>query len=307
MRWLAFIVCLLASQAALAQSPALPGFPPGAILGRGAIDAASLSYTGPCDVSGVTCAAYVGVRAANASYATGSNHAINAYNGSSTFTINILTTGQIDAATATTDCTSPTCTVSQGDDQTGNGQTFVQGTTTAQPALVLNSGCFSPTNMVSFSFNPSNSQVLQNFTGTLASHNFTFWAWLYTTSLASLQSILGSNTTGLPEIRVNTDGTLTLLKQSAVNIGSSSGSLSINTPTFIAVNYNDTTGAYAFYINGSASGSGTNQTTMTIAGAVYLGSSPPDGGFNGGICEAGWVQSVLTPTQVSNLYSIPLP
>ena len=74
MRWLVFIVCLLASQAALAQSPALPGFPPGVILNRGAIDAASSSpsYQGPDDVTTAQAALFWScARAISASYASG--------------------------------------------------------------------------------------------------------------------------------------------------------------------------------------------------------------------------------------------
>lgn len=147
MRWLA-LIGLLWAVPAVAQNGAMSALRPGSAIsvmgqGRGAMSGAAVtgtappaSYVGPGDlVSGAT--AWYGLRAYKASYATGSNPAITIRRASdsTTATINILATGNLDVATATAFCASTTCFVTQAFDQTGNGNNATQATAANQPQL----------------------------------------------------------------------------------------------------------------------------------------------------------------------------
>ena len=126
-RWIAAAILLFCSAAAAQFNGCAPGFcAPGA------------SFVGPGDaVSGAT--AFYGLRAYNASYATGSNPAITIRrtSDSTTSNINILSNGNLDVATATTFCNATTCFVSQIFDQVSTHH-LTQATTSAQPALTFN-------------------------------------------------------------------------------------------------------------------------------------------------------------------------
>ena len=121
------------------------------------------SYTGPGDiVSGAT--AWYGLRGYNAAYSTGSNPAaiIRRASDNTTATINILSTGAFDTATATTFCASTTCYFTTMYDQTGNGNTLTQGTNANQRQLVFN--CIGSLPCIYFDTNGSG-----GFLGTIAS------------------------------------------------------------------------------------------------------------------------------------------
>jgi Alpha-L-arabinofuranosidase B, catalytic len=98
------------------------------------------SYVGPGDiVSGA--AAFYGLRAYNAAYATGANKAINVrrVSDNTTMDILILANGNLDVATATTFLAATTGYITEWYDQTGNGLHMVQATAGSQPQLVLGS------------------------------------------------------------------------------------------------------------------------------------------------------------------------
>ena len=153
----AFVVAFLfafCSVPALAQLLA-PAFPPGVLIGRGALDAGgSPSYTGPGDVvSGAT--AWYGLRAYNAAYATGSNKAINIRRASDNTTTNIviLSNGNLDIATANTFAgTDATCQGSTTGlsttiaftscSSTPNAADTVSGTGISQPESIVSCGSF---------------------------------------------------------------------------------------------------------------------------------------------------------------------
>jgi hypothetical protein len=99
-------------------------------------------YIGPGDlVPGAT--AWYGLRGYSKAVAwSGTQKAINIRRASDNTTkdIYILTNGALDVSTASTFCASTTCYVTEAYDQSGNGYNISQGTTTAQPQLLL-SGC----------------------------------------------------------------------------------------------------------------------------------------------------------------------
>jgi hypothetical protein len=91
----------------------------------------------------------------------------------------------------------------------------------------------------------------------LNSTNFTYSAWIKTTTSSAPNTIIGFASNVGPQFRVNGDGTLELLKQSMASIGSSTGTFSNDEWNHVLVTY-DTSGNYEFYINGVSSGSGIN-------------------------------------------------
>ena len=98
--------------------------------------AAGPAYSGPGNTPGGSGAVlWVGFRAYNAAYATGTNPAADINNTVTTQTFNILNTGYFDTAGATTFCSGHTCTISKLYDQTGNGHHFTGSTL---PPLMFN-------------------------------------------------------------------------------------------------------------------------------------------------------------------------
>ena len=154
MRRFAFaLALLLLPQCVFAQGVPLPGFPPGLFLGRGALDAPTVSgYTGPGDiVSGAT--AWYGLRAYNAAYATGSNNAVNYRRASDNATQNgvILASGAFDIATANTFAgTNATCTgtissttlTCASASSTPHAGSTLTGAGITQPSYIVSCGTF---------------------------------------------------------------------------------------------------------------------------------------------------------------------
>jgi len=82
---------------------------------------------------------------------------------------------------------------------------------------------------------------------------FTYSAWIRSTT--SNGDIYNANANGMPQFRL-LSGKLTLDRASVANVGTSSGTVSTNVWTHVAITL-DASGNYVFYINGSAAGSGT--------------------------------------------------
>lgn len=96
-------------------------------------------YVGPGDiVPGATF--WFGLRAYNTAYATGSNPALDLHNdstGAFVATINILSTGALDVATAATVIAGGAAKIGKLYDQSGTGNHATQGTLARMPSLVL--------------------------------------------------------------------------------------------------------------------------------------------------------------------------
>jgi hypothetical protein len=117
------------------------------------------TYSGPGDiVSGAT--GWWGLRGYSAASAATAQPAalILRASDSTTATINILSNGTFDTATAATFCASTTCSVKTLYDQTGNGYNLTQATAANQPALLFNCFGFAPC----LYFTGSASEVLVN-------------------------------------------------------------------------------------------------------------------------------------------------
>jgi hypothetical protein len=150
----AWVLLLLSIVLTAAQTPVLPGFAPGTFNNRAAevVKSSGGGYSGPGDVvSGAT--AWYGLRAYNAAYATGSNNAINVRRASdnSTQNIVILSTGNLDIATANTfagsDATA-TCTIATttatctGASSTPHAGSTITGSGVTQPCYAVSVGSF---------------------------------------------------------------------------------------------------------------------------------------------------------------------
>ena len=86
-------------------------------------------------------------------------------------------------------------------------------------------------------------------------------------------------------------------------ITQSTGSISTSTWTHVGVTF-DGSGNVAFYINGSSAGTASAATTNpTNTQAVYLGRAYNGNYFNGKMDEVAIFNSVLTSSQISNIYS----
>lgn len=98
----------------------------------------SSSYSGPGNIASGAIA-WWGLRAYNVAYATGSDPAADILRASdsATTTINILSNGNFDTATAVSFCASTTCTVTKLYDQTGNGN----NTTAVAAPVALTFNC----------------------------------------------------------------------------------------------------------------------------------------------------------------------
>ena len=115
------------------------------------------------------------------------------------------------------------------------------------------------------------------------------------------RTVLGCNPRGGLQFRVNqTTNTINLTKADIAEIGLSSGSVATNTRTSVGFTYS-AAGVYNFYLNGLASGSGTNDQTF-VAGEATIGAyfSPSVVHlFNGTIHSVAIWNVVLTPAQMA--------
>lgn len=168
-------------------------------------------------------------------------------------------------------------------DASGNSRDLLQATAGNRP--VLNSGA------VDF----VSSDVLAT-SGTISLKPCTFFCLINFDNLTGNRRILASETSA--NLSIDTNGTtLRALKQDAVLLGSSSTAMSTGSWTRIIFTY-DSSGNYAFYVNGSSAGTGTNNQTLP-AGNVAIG------GFSvfldGKIKDCGLYNVVLSAGNITNL------
>ncbi len=111
-----------------------------------------------------------------------------------------------------------------------------------------------------------------SWTGNPSRDAFTIIAVLKCTSFASARCIISGQVSGNYEVRFNTAGKVELIDVGGSTILATS-STALNTTSFytVAVTFDGTTGAYAFYLNGSADGSGTVGTASSIAAFARIG------------------------------------
>ena len=238
----------------------------------------SPSYTGPADiVSGAT--VWGGLRAYNAAYATGSNAALDLHNdstGAFVATINILSTGALDVATAATVIAGGASKIGKLYDQSGTGNHATQATLANMPTLVLNAH---NTTLPVMRFDRSASQRLTTPSITAATQPYSISAVAKRTGdFTSYNTILGCNN-GL------------YFNNTANNVLLYGGIL-----TGLVAATDSTMHGIQAVINGASSignidGSGTTVdagTDATASAAWEVGANGSGGsGLTGDICECG--------------------
>jgi len=132
---------------------------------------------------------------------------------------------------------------------------------------------------------------------------FTYSAWI-NSSGSTYRTIIGvSSLNWDPLFYVKDDNRIGLSKQNINTLGTSSGTVTNGVWNYVAVTYNSS-GDYAFYINGALSGSGTNLVTFTLLNHVVVGFTN-DGGamyFNGSIDEVRIWNRSLSASEIQQLY-----
>lgn len=101
--------------------------------------------------------------------------------------------------------------------------------------------------------------------GLLDFDTFTYSAWVSRNAINADQDVYNGGAGLTPQFRIGSDNKIQLVKTNVAGIASSAGTVPITTLTHIAVSWDNSTGAYAFYINGALSGSG----TATVLGWSY--------------------------------------
>lgn len=137
--------------------------------------------------------------------------------------------------------------------------------------------------------------------------NLTYTAWVKCPTTSGSKAIIGGSDVGGggPEFRVDPANTISFLKQNVAGIGTSTGKVNSAQWNFVAVTYNSS-GAYAFYINGEAAGSGTNLQTFAYGSNNFIFGNALNGSperFVGSLDDVRVYGSVLTPTEITNLFN----
>lgn len=155
------------------------------------------------------------------------------------------------------------------------------------------------------SFNGTSDYIYVKSNNSLQVSVFTYSAWVKPTG-ATDRAIIGGEGTAPPEFRINGNNTLSLLKQNNFEFPSSSGTVTNDVWSHVAVTY-DALGNYVYYINGVASGSGTSLQTFDYSGGkLNIGqqSSGSAESFNGVLDDVRIYNRVLQATDISQLYTL---
>lgn len=186
--------------------------------------------------------------------------------------------------------------ISQWDDSSGNGRHAVQANPAQQPTLETNE-----LNGHSVGRWADTGDQLA-FSGNADSTPFTVVAVMKCTNSASPRTVLGANTgTNIPQIRINSNK-IELVRANVVVLATSTTALSTSAFYTIGVTYDGATGAYQFFLNGSADGSGT-ATAIGFARFSLIGcSNGNQERFNGDIFYTGLWNSVLSSGELTTRF-----
>jgi hypothetical protein len=108
-------------------------------------------------------------------------------------------------------------------------------------------------------------------TASVSNKTATYIARIKLTGTSTYRTIIGGSGNGALSLDVEqTTNKFRVLKQGVANIATSTSGLSANTDGVVAVSY-DSSGNYAFYLDGSINGSGTNNQTLTSGLTLQIG------------------------------------
>ncbi len=129
-------------------------------------------------------------------------------------------------------------------------------------------------------------------------------AWVNPSTLASIRTILGWTTSGGPQLRIETTGAVSWIKQNIIAIGTgTTGVVGVNSWQHIVGVYNSSTGAYSFYVNGQPAGSGSSAQALTYS-APQIGRHGLNTEYMAGSLDDVRVYNrALTGNEISDLYN----
>lgn len=127
-------------------------------------------------------------------------------------------------------------------------------------------------------FNGTSSKFTVGTPASLALSVFSIAGWMNMTDLVANRALISIRGTGSAYVRVETTGKVALIKDAAVGIALSTGTVATGAYRMVGVTY-DVLGNYVFYIDGSAAGSGTNLVAFTNAGTGVIGTESSSGEF----------------------------
>jgi hypothetical protein len=255
--------------------------------------AAAAYAGGPGDVFSTNALAWGGLRAYNSAYATGSNPALDLHDNSSgtlVATINILSSGALDVATAATVIAGGASKVGKLYDQTGNGNHFTQGTNANRPTLTLNAIGSLP----GLTFSSSSMSVAANLISFVAGH-----------SLAVVAKRTGANTSyGI--VMSGADNPFMGFKDATnTAVFNPTGGQITATATdgsfHSIIGTNDGTTGTNLYVNGSATSSA---ISSGVGSGLYIGNrSSLDVAFTGVAMEFGAWNAGMSAGNASSISS----
>ena len=160
-----------------------------------------------------------------------------------------------------------------------------------------------------FVFDGADDTIALGSSAAIRNATFTYAAWVKPVfnAVDDDRTIIGGGVAGdgHQQFRVNEVNQLQLLKACTASIDTSSGTVPNGSWSHVAITY-DSSGNYVFYINGAASGSGTNLQTFT-ANDTFIGSSCLGGVgelFAGTMDDVRIYNRVLTAAEVKQLYKL---
>jgi hypothetical protein len=178
-------------------------------------------------------------------------------------------------------------------DSTSNGNNGVLGNGgITLPTLVVSA----PFGGGSGSFNGAQAIYLPSLA--IATH--TVEAWVYPTSSGHTGAYFAGPNGTSAEHRQQPANHLEILKEGAVSMAVSTGTLTMNAWNHVAITYDGTN--IAFYIAGAAAGTGSNVQTFA-AGNYYIGESGNSENWIGDILEVRWSNVVRTAGWIATSYS----
>ena len=129
---------------------------------------------------------------------------------------------------------------------------------------------------------------------------FTYIAVIKASDLSVIRPLCGS-ATGSIEIRVETNGKITLLKSGVASIGTSTTGIGTSAFKTIGVTYSSPN--VAFYLNGSADGTASSAQTFSANLSLFFTSSVDGTAFNGDMAEQLFWGSVLSGGDLTTVFN----
>jgi len=151
----------------------------------------------------------------------------------------------------------------------GTGTTWTDLSGSGNTGTLVGGPTFTSANGGSIILNGSTNYVSCG-TGLTSSSVFTYSFWIYPTTSATPRTLVGngSNVAG-PQMRLGNTNKIELNAQNTALIGTSTGTVPTSGWTFATVTYTGTD--YAFYINGSQSGTGSNTKNLVVTAVTWIG------------------------------------